>query len=128
MIIIGGEQDINTVDETLQIMGCDCCIQPDSVSFTRFERSKLDFYKQASKEGYALAVYVSDIKELIFVCNIGVKYAVATQDDAPIMQRVMENYLFDTKLLAIIDEEDEIEWAAANEIDGVIFYNEMFED
>ena len=128
MIIIGANSNIDTVDEKLTMLDEDGQINPSTISFTRFERSKIAFYKKIVKEGLALAIYVSDIKELILVCNIGVKYAVTMQDDAPIMQRIMENYLFDTKLLAIIDEEDEIEWAAVNEIDGVIFYDDMFED
>jgi hypothetical protein len=36
------------------------------------------------------------------------------------MQKIIDSYLFDTKLLAIIYDEEEIEWAAVAEIDGVV--------
>ena len=37
------------------------------------------------------------------------------------MQKIAENYMFDSKILAIIKSNDELEEIALDEIDGVIY-------
>jgi len=113
MIIIGGHKEVST-DEKLSIKG-------GELKYFRFEIEKLPIYKNLCESGSEIAVYISDIRELVYVCNIGVKYAIANKEDAAIMQKIVDSYMYDTKLLAIIYEEEEIEWAAASEIDGVVF-------
>ncbi len=117
MIIIGGYEEVSTGEE-LSFDGS------GALKYFRFDTNELSTYKTLVDSGAAVAIGVSDIKELIYACNIGVKYAVANKEDAAIMQKIVDSYMYDTKLLAIIYEEDEIEWAAAAEIDGVLFDEE----
>jgi hypothetical protein len=117
MIIIGGRKEVSTGEE-LSFDGS------GELKYFRFDIDELSSYKVLVDGGADVAIGVTDIKELIYACNIGVKYAVANKEDAAIMQRIVDSYMFDTKLLAIIYEEDEIEWAAATEIDGVVFDEE----
>lgn len=117
MIIIGGYKELSTGEE-LSIDGT------GALKYFRFDIDELPLYKTLVDEGADVAIGVADIKELIYACNIGVKYAIANKEDAAIMQKIVDSYMFDTKLLAIIYEEDEIEWAAAAEIDGVLFDEE----
>ena len=109
MIIIGGKKEVSLQKEP---------------KFLKFNPCELSTYKELVEKEEDIALVVSDIKELIYACNIGVKYAVTNKEDAAIMQKIVDSYLFDTKLLAIIYEEDEIEWAAVAEIDGVVFDEE----
>lgn len=114
VIIVGGRDEVSTGEElTLEGGG--------ALRYFRFDISELSSYKRLCAQGHDVALGVADLKELVYACNIGVKYVLANKEDAVIMQKIVDSYLFDTKLLAIIYEEDEIEWAAASEIDGVVF-------
>lgn len=117
MIIIGGYKEVSS-GEKLSLDGS------GELKYFKFNINDLAKYKELVDGGFDVALGVGDIKELIYACNIGVKYAIANREDAAIMQKVVDSYMFDTKLLAIIYEEDEIEWAATAEIDGVVFDEE----
>ncbi len=114
MVIIGGPKEV--------CIACELSFDKEgALRYFKFDAKELAKYKKLVDEGEDIALGVSDIKELIYACNIGVKYAIANKEDAAIMQKIVDSYLYDTKLLAIIYEEDEIEWAATAEIDGVVF-------
>lgn len=117
VIIIGGPKEVST-GESLSF-GDD-----GGLRYFRFDTNEMPLYKELCKNGDDIAVGVSDIKELIYACNIGVKYAITNKEDAAIMQKIVDSYMFDTKLLAIVYGEDEIEWAAVSEIDGIVFDEE----
>lgn len=128
MIILGNDIEINSTGEKIVLSAeRDFKTQANEVLYFVFERPKLELYRSLVLQEVKLAIHIADIKELILVCNLGAKYAVANKEDSAIMQKAVDNYLFDTRLLAFIDREEEIEWAAINEIDGVVFYSEMFE-
>lgn len=117
MIIIGGRKEVSTGEElSFDAKG--------KLKYFRFEIEELGTYKELVSSGADVALGVSDIKELVYACNLGVKYALTNKEDAAIMQRIVDSYMYDTKLLAIIYEEDELEWAASAEIDGVVFDEE----
>ena len=128
MIIVGGDEFVST-GETLFLPnnGSLDGVTPNSVVYEIFDKKKLKDYKEMTERGVSLALHVSDLRELVYICNLGVKYAVANKEDALGMQKAMDGYLYDTKLLVLIDEEEEIEWVAANEIDGVLFAVEEME-
>jgi len=42
------------------------------------------------------------------------------------MQSIANEYMYDTKVLALIYDEDEIEWVATHGIDGALFASEEF--
>ncbi len=67
------------------------------------------------------AVTVNNLKEAIFANALGAAYMVCEEDDALIIQPVAQEYLFDTRVLALIHEEKEITKIARAGIDGVIF-------
>jgi len=67
------------------------------------------------------AVIVNSIKEAIYCNALNSKYIIASKDLAKKIQKVAENYMFDSKILAIIESSDELEVIASFEIDGVIF-------
>jgi len=114
VIIIGGPSEVST-GESLSFE------DNGELRYFRFNSDELSNYKELCENGKDIAIGVSDLKELVYACNIGVKYAIANKEDALIMQKIVDSYMYDTKLLAIVYEEDEIEWAAASEIDGVVF-------
>lgn len=67
------------------------------------------------------AVLASDIKESIYANALNAKYIICEKQLAKDVQKIAENYMFDAKILAMIESNDEIEEIALSEIDGVIY-------
>lgn len=83
-----------------------------------FEEEKLTF---SYKNKINSAVVITSIKEAIYSNSLGVRYIICQKELAIRVQKIAENYMFDSKILAIIESSDEIESIALNEIDGVIY-------
>ena len=62
-----------------------------------------------------------NIKEALYVNALEGKYIIADKTLAVSLQKLADNYIFDSKILALIDSNDEFEEIAKNEIDGVIY-------
>ena len=69
----------------------------------------------------SLAVVVTSIKEAIYCNSLNVKYIISEKELAKEIQKIADNYMYDSKNLAIIDSNEEFEEVAKNEIDGVIY-------
>ena len=67
------------------------------------------------------AVIVNSIKEAIYCNALNKKYIISEKNLAKEIQKVAENYMFDSKILAIIESNNELEEVASYEIDGVIY-------
>jgi hypothetical protein len=128
MVIIGGHELVSTNERIA--LNCDenaFGITPNDVVYIIFDRHAMPKYKSLITKGVSLALHVADLREFIYACNLDAKYVVANKEDAIVMQKAADNYMFDTKVLALIYEEEEIEWAALHEIDGVMFATEEME-
>ncbi len=73
------------------------------------------------KNHVSCAVVVNSIKEAIYCNALNSKYIICDKKLAKSIQKIAENYMFDSKVLAIIEDDDEIEKIALSEIDGVIY-------
>ena len=69
----------------------------------------------------SLAVIVTSIKEAIYCNSLNVKYIISEKELAKQIQKIADNYMYDSKNLAIIDSNEEFEDIVKNEIDGVIY-------
>ena len=76
-------------------------------------------YCQSNQRHFA--VTVNSVTEALFANALGSQYVVCQIEDAPKIQPIAQEYLFDTKILALINSEKEIAKMAALSIDGVIF-------
>lgn len=74
-----------------------------------------------SKNDLDFAVVVKSITEAIYCNALNCKYIISDKKQAKNIQKIAENYMFDSKILAIIEDSSEIEKIAVNEIDGVIY-------
>jgi len=77
--------------------------------------------KYCKEQSIAFAVTVNTLKEALFANALGADYMICEEDDALIIQPIAQEYLFDTRVLALIHEEKEITKIARSGIDGVIF-------
>ncbi|MGD9553826.1 MAG: hypothetical protein AB7D96_04215 [Arcobacteraceae bacterium] len=69
----------------------------------------------------AYAAKVQSLKEAIYANALRAKYIICPKDIASVVQKSAQNYLFDSKILAVITSNDEIEEIAQLEIDGAIY-------
>lgn len=80
-----------------------------------------DVLKYCYENEISSAVIVTSIKEAIYCNSLNVKYIISEKDLATQIQKIADNYMYDSKNLAIIDSNEEFEKMANDEIDGVIY-------
>ena len=76
-------------------------------------------YCQANQIPYALSG--TSPKEAIFANALEARYFVCSKDEAATLQPLAETYLFDTKIIAAISNEADIDTIAKQGIDGILF-------
>lgn len=91
---------------------------PKETVFFNYDKKLMKYCFDNSIE---YAVIVTNIKEAIFSNALFAKYIITEKDNSKAIQKIAENYMFDSKVLRIIDNEDEISDSASDSIDGVIF-------
>ncbi len=104
---------INNIDEIKQTA-------PNSTVSFRFNEELLRY---CFDNNINSAVLVNSVKESIYCNALNSKYIIANRNLAIDIQKIAENYMYDSKILAIIESNTEIEQVASNEIDGVIYNN-----
>jgi hypothetical protein len=69
------------------------------------------------------AIYAQNVTQLLYASSFNASFIVVEKELAKTAQNVAENYLFDAKILVLIEKEDEIEELALLGVDGVVFSN-----
>ncbi|WP_044414868.1 hypothetical protein [Halarcobacter anaerophilus] len=92
--------------------------EPNSTLIFNYNEELLLFCKE---NNITCAVIVTNIKEAVYCNALNSKYIICKKNIAKSIQKVAENYMFDSKVLAVIKKSDEIEEIALAEIDGVIY-------
>ena len=73
------------------------------------------------KNNLSSAVVVSSIKEAIYCNSLNVKYIISEKNLACEIQKIADNYMYDSNNLVIINSNEEFEQTAIAQIDGVIY-------
>lgn len=97
--------------------------KPNSLLFFKYDEELL---KYCYFQNINFFVKIDSIKEAIYSNSLNAKFIVCSKDLALKVQKIAENYMFDSKILAIIEISDELEDIALKEIDGAI-YKELIE-
>ena len=77
--------------------------------------------QHCQRHSLAYVLTVGSVREALFANALGATFLVCQQEDAMEIQPIAERYLFDTKVLVLIDDDREIERMARFSIDGVVF-------
>ena len=93
---------------------------PKDIVLLKSFNSPYELAKYCQANGIAYAVDVANIKEAIFASNLGANFIICSFELAKELQKIADNYLWDTKVLAKISSEDEIEEVALSGVDGAI--------
>ena len=83
----------------------------------------IELAKYCQKNHIPYAINISSIKEAIFANELGASYIISSKEKATQIQPIAQNYLFDTEILVVIEDEEDISQLAINGIDGVVFTN-----
>ena len=82
--------------------------------------SSLSIFEFCKNNNISYGVNINSIKELIFVANLNSKYVFTDNiKKAKIFQKIANEYLFDTKIILLIENFDKIEEIIFLGIDGV---------
>jgi len=96
---------------------------PSSIIYLEFSEDNLDIIKYANLNNIDIALKVDTIKEIIYASAFNARYIIVSKSMAKTAQDLAQDYLFDSKILVLIDDENDIEELALIGVDGVIFSN-----
>jgi hypothetical protein len=95
--------------------------RPEEILLLEPLNVSIELAKHCQRNGLRYAVTISDIREGIFANALGAAYVVSEHEQAITLQKIAEDYLFDAKILVLIEDERRIETMVRFGIDGVIF-------
>lgn len=127
MIIIGHKAikyenfiHIKSIEDFSSVSGSDIAY------FNDIEDMDFLLAKHADANKIDYAVVIDNILASLIYANLNAKYIII-QRAPEVYQKIFDNYLFDSKILYLIDSEDEIAPLAKIGVDGVIF-EDILED
>lgn len=94
---------------------------PSSILFIEFIEKNIETINHAVVNGMSIAVSVKNITEILYASALGVSYVIVEKELAKSAQNIADSYLFDAKILVMIEDEEDIEELGLLGIDGVIF-------
>ena len=80
----------------------------------------IELAKYCKNNSILFAMKINSIKELVYANAIGCDYAFVKKDFAKTAQDIANEYMFDMKIILLIKNDEELEWAVLNGVDGVI--------
>jgi hypothetical protein len=92
----------------------------NSTIYLDYCEKNLDIITYLNENNIRFALKVSNITEVVYAAALNATYIVVMQNLAKTTQKIAETYLFDAKILAHVDNEEDIEELALLGIDGVI--------
>jgi len=81
----------------------------------------IDLVHHCRKERLPFAVTIGTLKEALLANSLEASYILCQHEQAIEVQKIAEKYLFDTRILVLIEDERQIENMARFGIDGVVF-------
>jgi len=81
----------------------------------------INIAKYCQKNNLKFAVTVNNTRDAIYVNALGADYMLCQFEQAILIQKIADDYLFDTKVLVVIEDDKSIDMMIKFRIDGVIF-------
>ena len=98
-----------------------------SIIITHFASDRIPFYQKLSATKIPYGVFVQTLPEVLLGFALKIPYLLCSTTLAPQFQKSADDYLVDSKIVAVIDNQREIAWAATRRIDGIIFRQSLVE-
>ena len=117
-MILLGDKDI-PYENIIRINNIDDIKNTQSNSTVLFDFD-IDILKYTQANDIKTAVVVNNIKEVIYASTLEAFYIIPINNILVQTQKIADNYMFDSKILAIIGNDEELEQMAIEGIDGII--------
>lgn len=118
MILIGDE---NVECEKIEKISSILDISSTNSNVTVLYNFDFDILKYTQKNNLSSAVIAKNLQEVIYASVFDVKYIIVKKNISKEAQNIANNYLLDSKILVVIESNEELVEHAINEIDGVIY-------
>ena len=118
MIFIG---DKNIDSENIEKISSISDIADTTANSTLLYTFNFKILEYTQENNLDSAIIVKDLKEVIYASSFSVKYIIVEKNIAKHAQDIVNNYMLDSKILIVINSDDEIVENALDEIDGVIY-------
>jgi len=96
---------------------------PSSILHIEFNEENLDIITHANLNQIPTSIYVKNIIQIIYAASLEASFIIVDKELAKNANKLANEYLFDAKILVLIESEEEIEELALLGVDGVIFSN-----
>ncbi len=90
---------------------------PNSVVLFDYD---VELAKYCKNNSVLFAMRIKGIKELVYANALGCEYGLVEKDFVKTAQDIANEYIFDMKIILPIKNDEELEWAALNGVDGII--------
>jgi len=90
---------------------------PNSIVLFNYDA---EIAKYCKNNSISFAMRIKSIKELVYANALGCDYAFVKKDFAKTAQNIANEYMFDMKIILPICNDEELEWAVFEGIDGII--------
>jgi hypothetical protein len=94
---------------------------PNSSVLLDFSEENLESIIFAKENGVNFCLKVQNITEIIYASNLGASFILVDKELAKTAQDLANDYLFDAKILVMIEDDEEIEDLALLGVDGAIY-------
>ncbi|WP_457606905.1 hypothetical protein [Nitratifractor sp.] len=81
----------------------------------------IELARHCRKNDLPFAVTISSLKEALLANALGAAFLLCQHETGIEVQKIAEEYLFDAKILVLVEDEREIETMARFGVDGVLF-------
>ena len=118
MILIGDEKiECEKIEKITSILD----ISSTTSNTTVLYNFDFDILKYTQKNHLSSAVVTKNLQEVIYASAFDVKYIIVNKSFAQKAQNIANNYMLDSKILVVIESNEELVQNAIDEIDGVIY-------
>jgi len=93
----------------------------NSVVLFDFNEEVYELINHAKENALEFALNISSLKDALFAENLDAKYLLCSYENALVVQKAADTYLFDAKVLIHVIDESKMEDLAQHGIDGIIF-------
>lgn len=95
--------------------------KPDDILLLEPLDVSIELVRYCRKNKLSFALTVSNVREALLANALGASFMLSQHEQAIVLQKISEEYLFDCRILVLVEEERQIETMARFGIDGVIF-------
>jgi hypothetical protein len=96
-------------------------IQADEIVLLEPLNVSIDIAKYCKANDISFSITVNNIRDAVFANALKANYILCQHEQAIIIQKIADDYIFDTKILVVIEDEKSIDNIVRFGIDGVIF-------